>query len=75
MVVVVMVITAIIATDGSITVTTENPEDFEAAREHIMSMMVALAGDNPIAYSDCLDPHDEDAIARRLANMILAEVA
>jgi hypothetical protein len=64
-----------IAPTGSITITTEDPEDFEKVRDHIMSMVAAIAGDNPIAYGDCLDPNEEDGIARRLANMILAEVA
>ena len=67
--------TVIIATDGTITVTTDNPDDFETAREQIVSMMTAIAGDNPIAYSDCLDPEDQDAIARRLAKMIMGEEA
>ncbi len=67
--------TATIKLDGSITIECDDPEDFERARETIMSIMTAIAGDNPIAYSDCLDPQDADAIAHRLAKMILGEAA
>ena len=73
--VVVMMVTAIIAKDGSITLTADTPEDFEAAREHSMAMMVALADGSPIAYADCIDPKDQDDIARRLANMITGGAA
>jgi hypothetical protein len=62
-------------TGGTITVTAKSPEDFERARETIMEIMTAIAGDNAIAYTDCLDPEDADAIARRLAKMIMGEAA
>ena len=61
--------------NGTITITTKTPEVFEMTRETIMSIMIELAGDNPIAYSDCLEPEDTDAIARRLAKLILGEAA
>jgi hypothetical protein len=67
--------TTTITRDGTVTITTDDPADFEKGREHIMSIVTAIAGGNPIAYSDCLDPADADAIAHRLARMLLSEVA
>ena len=66
--------TVTIAKDGTISAECKSPEDFEHAREPIMSMMAAVAGDNPIAYADCLRPETTEAVAQRLAKMLLGEV-
>ena len=66
---------ATIMLDGTITVGPIDPRDFESVRNAIMSIMIEIAGDNPIAESDCIDPADADEIARRLAKMILGEQA
>ncbi len=65
---------ATIARDGTITVTTDDPDDFDGARDHIMSVMAAVAGDKPIAYADCIEPNAAEDIARRLAKMLLGEI-
>ncbi len=68
--------TATITPNGTISVTTHDPNDFERARQLILSIMSAVAGDEtPIVYSGCLDPSQADAIARRLARMIIGEGA
>ena len=67
-------VTVTIATDGTISAECKTPDDFEHARDPIMSIMAAVAGDNPIAYSDCLGPETTEAVAQRLAKMLMGEV-
>ena len=66
--------TVTIFPDGHIMMEIDDPTD-DRAVEHIMEMAKRMAGDSPIAYSDCLTPEQADAIARRLARMIVGEEA
>jgi hypothetical protein len=61
--------------NGTITIGPIDPEAFEHVEGKVSSLAASIAGENPVAYSGCLRPEDEDAIARRLAKMILGEVA
>ena len=47
--------TATIKLDGSITIECDDPEDFERARETIMSIMTAIAGDKLLARDEAND--------------------
>jgi hypothetical protein len=60
-----------IGMDGSITVGPINEEDWEHVGEKIMNIVTALAGENPIAVSDCLDPLRVSTVARALAARLL----
>jgi hypothetical protein len=53
---------------------TISPEDVPIALDTVIALAREATGDGPIAYSGCLDPEDADAIAQRLARMILSEL-
>jgi hypothetical protein len=60
-----------ISCDGCISLTTEDPADYADARELFMRIARACSGDGLVVETRCKTPEQAEAIAQRLAKVIL----
>jgi hypothetical protein len=57
--------------DGCISLTTEDPADYADARELLMRIARECSGGGPVVETRCKTPEQSEAIAQRLAKVIL----
>jgi flagellar basal body rod protein FlgF len=60
-----------IATDGTITARPINDNDYPQVREHLIKLARAVGGEAPVVEVNCITPDETEAIAQRLAALLL----